>query len=110
MKGKMAIFISHRLASTRFCDRIAVFRQGQIVEYGTPEELCLRYNQDKQYRLLLSDGSRLVLGQKAEDVGRLSRLLQEDKVNSLHSCGPGQHQALCLTLGKLPCRLFPMLI
>ncbi len=42
MKGKMAIFISHRLASTRFCDRIAVFRQGQIVEYGTHEQLMGR--------------------------------------------------------------------
>lgn len=31
---KTAIFISHRLASTRFCDHIAVFSDGKIIEYG----------------------------------------------------------------------------
>lgn len=38
-KGKAAIYISHRLASTRFCDKIALFHNGKIVEYGTHEEL-----------------------------------------------------------------------
>ena len=39
VKGKAAIYISHRLASTRFCDKIALFEQGEVVEYGTHEEL-----------------------------------------------------------------------
>ena len=39
MKDRTAIFISHRLASTRFCDRIAVFADGQIVECGSHEQL-----------------------------------------------------------------------
>lgn len=34
-----AIFISHRLASTSFCDKIAVFSHGKIVEEGTHQEL-----------------------------------------------------------------------
>ncbi len=39
MEDKTAIFISHRLASTRFCDRVAVFAGGKIVECGTHEQL-----------------------------------------------------------------------
>ncbi len=39
VKGKTAIYISHRLASCRFCDRILVLMNGQIKEYGTHEEL-----------------------------------------------------------------------
>ena len=37
--GKLTIYISHRISSTRFCDRIAVFDKGEIVEFGTFDEL-----------------------------------------------------------------------
>ncbi|MCR5721342.1 MAG: ABC transporter ATP-binding protein/permease, partial [Lachnospiraceae bacterium] len=39
MKGKSTIFISHRLASTRFCDRILLIENGRISEEGTHDEL-----------------------------------------------------------------------
>ena len=39
MKGKSTIFISHRLASTRFCDRILLIENGRIAEEGTHDEL-----------------------------------------------------------------------
>jgi len=38
-KGNTSIFISHRLASTRFCDRIVYLDSGCIEEIGTHEEL-----------------------------------------------------------------------
>lgn len=38
-KNNTSIFISHRLASTRFCDRILFLEGGQIVESGTHEQL-----------------------------------------------------------------------
>ncbi len=38
-EGRTAIFISHRLASTRFCDRILLLENGTIREQGTHEEL-----------------------------------------------------------------------
>ena len=37
--GKTALFISHRLASTRFCDRIVYLEHGRIAEEGTHESL-----------------------------------------------------------------------
>ncbi len=36
---KTAIYISHRLSSCRFCDEIAVFDDGKIVELGTHDSL-----------------------------------------------------------------------
>ena len=38
-EGKSSVFISHRLASTRFCDRIILLDGGEIAEMGTHEEL-----------------------------------------------------------------------
>lgn len=37
--GKTSLFISHRLASTRFCDRIIFIADGKIKEEGTHESL-----------------------------------------------------------------------
>lgn len=36
---KTAIYISHRLSSCKFCDKIAVFAEGKIKEYGTHDSL-----------------------------------------------------------------------
>lgn len=38
-EGKISIFISHRLASTRFCDRIVLLDKGKIAEEGTHDSL-----------------------------------------------------------------------
>ena len=38
-QGKTSVYISHRLASTRFCDRIVYIENGKIAEEGTHDEL-----------------------------------------------------------------------
>ena len=42
--GKTALYISHRLASCRFCDEILVFSAGSIVQHGTHEALLQEKN------------------------------------------------------------------
>lgn len=41
-KGNTSVYISHRLASTRFCDRVILLGEGGILEEGTHEELMER--------------------------------------------------------------------
>lgn len=41
-KGKTSVYISHRFASTRFCDRIVLLEDGRITEEGSHEELMDR--------------------------------------------------------------------
>lgn len=48
--GKTAVYISHRLASCRFCDKIAVFHKGEVMQKGTHEELLANIN-GKYYEL-----------------------------------------------------------
>ena len=40
--GKSSVFISHRLASTRFCDRILFVKDGIIAEEGTHDQLLAK--------------------------------------------------------------------
>lgn len=54
-EGRSAVFISHRLASTRFCDRIVLIEDGRIAEEGTHEELL---GNGKRYTELFEMQSR----------------------------------------------------
>jgi len=48
-EDKLSLFISHRLSSTRFCDRIIYLKQGKITEVGTHKELLA--DEKDYYRL-----------------------------------------------------------
>ena len=40
--NRTAVYISHRLSSTRFCDRVAMFKDGEMTETGTHDELMAK--------------------------------------------------------------------
>lgn len=63
-REKTALYISHRLASTRFCDKIALIDGGRVIEEGTHEQLLAlggKYNEmfmvQSQYYQSKEDGS-----------------------------------------------------
>ena len=49
IQGRSAVYITHRMASTRFCDKIAVFERGRLVQYGSHKALM---QQEGLYREL----------------------------------------------------------
>lgn len=53
--GKTSVFISHRLASTRFCDRVLYLKDGKIAEEGTHDSLLAL---GKEYARLFEIQSR----------------------------------------------------
>jgi len=57
MQGRTTIFISHRVSTVRNADRIAVLRDGKIVEYGAHDELIARngYYTELHERQLLEE-------------------------------------------------------
>ena len=54
VEGKTAVYISHRLASTRFCDKIALFDAEGLKEYGNHEELMEK--KGKYYEMFMIQG------------------------------------------------------
>ena len=63
VQGRTAVFISHRLSSTRFCDRILFLENGRITEEGTHGELMQRGG---AYAELFSIQARYYKEQKTE--------------------------------------------
>ncbi len=55
LKGRSALFISHRLASTRYCDKILFLDKGRIAEAGSHEELM---NMNGRYAMMFEVQSK----------------------------------------------------
>jgi ABC-type multidrug transport system fused ATPase/permease subunit len=67
VKDKTSVFITHRLSSTRFCDRIIVLKNGKIVETGSHDELLAQqgyyaelFNMQAQFYTDTKNGDELV--------------------------------------------------
>ncbi len=81
---KTSLFISHRLASTQFCDRILYLKDGQIVEEGTHSELiALGGEYGELYEMQSCWYREDYVPEESWDVeGKESTVLQGDKVSS----------------------------
>jgi len=63
---KTAVYISHRLSSCKFCDEIAVFHEGKVVQQGTHESLVS--DESGKYYELWNAQAQYYTESKAEDV------------------------------------------
>ena len=86
----MSIFLTtHNMEeATKLCDRVALLYQGKIAECGSPKELCLKYNQNKKYHLLLQNQEEVVLEQSPQNIAKISEWMQRDEIQCIHSCEP----------------------
>ena len=66
VEDKTAIYISHRLSSCRFCDEIAVFDHGRVVQQGVHDELV---GKDGKYRDLWEAQAQYYQKREAEAMG-----------------------------------------
>lgn len=86
----MAIFLTtHNMEeASKLCDNVALLNEGMIVEYGTPRELCFRYNKEKKYRIVLNDRQEFMLKHDDTNISQINEWLKNDMVESIHSCEP----------------------
>ena len=98
----MAIFLTtHNMEeATKLCDHVALLNDGQIMEYGTPKELCLRYNKEKKYKVLLENGQEYVLDQSPENTQQIADWINENQVASIHSCEPTLERVFLTVTGR----------
>lgn len=86
----MAIFLTtHNMEeATKMCDHVALLNEGIIVEYGTPAEICLKYNRIKKYSISLTEGNTYHLEQNEKNAETISQWLRLGKIETIHSCEP----------------------
>ena len=81
--GRASVYISHRLASTRFCDRILLVEDGGIAEEGTHEQLLALGG---RYAYLFGLQSRYYEAEERHEAG------ENGEAEERHEVGEGEAQ------------------
>ena len=101
-KEGVAIFLTtHNMdEATKLCDIVALLNEGHIVEYGTPKELCLRYNDQKSYNITLTNGDTLLLEDTVENYSKINDYFFNEKIASIHSNEPTLEDVFIKVTGR----------
>lgn len=89
-KRGAAIFLTtHNMEEAgKLCDHIALLNEGKIVEYGSPKEICLRYNHQNKLQIRLLDGRNVVLPNGKFSADEVKEYLAKEMVETIHSTEP----------------------
>lgn len=98
----MAIFLTtHNMEeATKLCDNVALLNDGVIVEYGSPQAICLKHNQIKKYRVRLTDGTTHLLLQNEKTTGQIAQWMNSGQLETIHSCEPTLETVFLDTTGR----------
>lgn len=98
----MAIFLTtHNMnEATKLCDKVALINKGKVVEFGSPNQLCLKYNQNISYDIQLRNGEIHQISQQSEHITRVSEWLCADEIETIHSNEPSLEKVFLAVTGE----------
>lgn len=89
-KRGAAIFLTtHNMEEAdKLCDHVALLNEGKIVEYGSPKEICLKYNHQNKLQIRLFDGRRVELSNNSSAADEVKEYLRKGMIETIHSTEP----------------------
>lgn len=72
----------------KLCDRIALLNEGHIVEFGSPAEVCRRYDHLKMIDIHLANGENLSLPAVPASAQKIAELVASGNLETIHSSEP----------------------
>lgn len=88
-KGKTIFLTTHNMAEAeKLCDHVALLHKGKIVEYGSPQEVCRRYNHQKKLLIHLTDGTDKEISTDTHSAETVYELMKNNLVETIHSSEP----------------------
>lgn len=88
-KGITIFLTTHNMVEAeKLCDRIALLNEGNIVEYGTPAEICRKYNHHKKIKIHLYNGENIELLNDKSAAGTVENYLEHEMIETIHSTEP----------------------
>lgn len=100
-KGKTIFLTTHTMTEAeKLCDNIALLNEGKIVEYGSPDEICRRYNHQKRIKIHLTDGTEREISHDKNAAEIISELLRNGTAETIHTTEPDLETVFMELTGK----------
>lgn len=98
----MTIFLTtHNMEeAAKMCDNIALLHEGNIIEYGKPEDLCRKYDKQNQIKIYMKNNKILNMENKPENAMEIGNLFMQGRVLTIHSCEPNLEQVFLTLTGR----------
>jgi ABC-2 type transport system ATP-binding protein len=99
--GTTIFLTTHNMEeASKLCDHIALLNEGEVVEYGEPDALCRKYNEDKKINILLKSGQLITLKNDAASSKQIYEYFVSEEVESIHSSEPNLETVFLALTGK----------
>ena len=88
-KGVAIFMTTHNMEeAAKLCDHVALLHEGNIVEYGEPEEICRKYDRLNQVTIFTKHGQNLSYVNRKESAEIIYKYFVNDDVKTIHSSEP----------------------
>lgn len=88
-QGTTIFLTTHNMFEAQsLCDYVALLSEGSIIEYGTPQNICRKYNHLNKFQVTLKDGEVVLLENSAFSAFQIKEYLEKELIASIHSTEP----------------------
>ncbi|MCX4255342.1 MAG: ABC transporter ATP-binding protein [Oscillospiraceae bacterium] len=100
-KGKTIFLTTHTMSEAeKLCNDIVMINEGKIVEHGSPQEICRRYNHQRMLKIHLSDGSDIQFPHNENASDKVAELIKNGRAETIHTTEPNLETVFMELTGK----------
>ena len=100
-KGKTIFLTTHTMSEAeKLWNDIVMINEGKIVEHGSPQEICRRYNHQRMLKIHLSDGSDIQFPHNENASDKVAELIKNGRAETIHTTEPNLETVFMELTGK----------
>ncbi len=100
-EGTTIFLTTHNMVEAhKLCDHIALLNEGNIVEFGVPDELCRKYNKENNITILGRNGDTVTFLNGPEAAEQIADYFRQGNVEAIHSSEPNLETVFMKLTGR----------
>ncbi len=100
-KGTTIFLTTHNMFEAEsICDKIALLSNGSLIEYGSPADICKKYNHLNKLRITLKGGKTVTLENASTSALAVKGYLENNMIEAIHSTEPTLETVFVELTGK----------